>query len=96
MGVEWPCDFEPVHKSPGADPIITSGPIYQVLPARIVANVHQVKVGDVGTVNVERNKGAIVRKEHILGRLVSPSPSIPSCCVAGQSGDGAQFHPTYW
>jgi len=64
-------------KSPSADPITSSGSIYQVLPARIDMNAHQVKIGDVGTVSVERNKGAIVRKEHILGRLVSPSPSIP-------------------
>jgi len=40
-------------------------------------NDHQVKIGDARTVSVERNKGVIVRTEHILGRLVSPSPSIP-------------------
>ena len=37
-------------------------------------NVHQVKIWDIGTVSLERNKGAIVRWKHrVLGRLASPS-----------------------
>ena len=40
-------------------------------------NVHQVKIGDVGTVSLERNKGAIALKMYILGRPVPLSPFIP-------------------
>jgi len=80
VGVFSPGDHEGGTEKSRADPI-TSPDL--VLPARVVVNVRQVKIGDAGyiTVSLEKNRGTAVRKKYILGRLVSPPISARSCCA---------------